>query len=264
MNLADCGLFRQTAYINGCWVEKRHTFTVFNPASDIPIAQIADLSADLVPSTIDAAHTALATWQSAGAHHRARILRRWFELILQHTEDLARLLVAEQGKPRHEALAEIRYGASFVEWFAEEAKRIDGDLLTSPQSSQRLMVMKQPVGVCAAITPWNFPVAMVTRKVAPALAAGCTVILKPAEQTPLSALALAELAHRAGVPAGVLNVLTCSAENVAQVGAALCASPVVRHLSFTGSTEIGRQLMAQCAPTMKSIRTRLQKVSSFR
>ena len=181
------------------------------------------------------------------------MLRRWFDLLIAHTEDLGRLMTAEQGKPFAEAKGEVAYGASFIEWFAEEAKRVNGETLPQFDNNRRLLVMKQPIGVCAAITPWNFPLAMITRKVAPALAAGCTVVIKPAELTPLTALAAAELALRAGIPAGVLNILTADSDNSIEIGKALCESDVVRHLSFTGSTEVGRILMQQCAPTIKKL-----------
>ena len=181
------------------------------------------------------------------------MLRRWFDLLMEHQEDLARIMTAEQGKPLAEARGEVAYGASFVEWFAEEAKRVNGETLQQSNPAQRLLVLRQPIGVCAAITPWNFPLAMITRKVAPALAAGCTVLIKPAELTPLTALAACELAVRAGIPAGVLNILSADADNSVAIGKVLCASDVVRHLSFTGSTEVGRILMAQCAPTVKKL-----------
>ncbi len=180
-------------------------------------------------------------------------MRKWFELMLAHADDLAALMTAEQGKPLAEAKGEVIYGASFIEWFAEEAKRVSGDVPASTWRDKRMVVLKQPIGVCASITPWNFPIAMITRKVAPALAAGCTIVIKPAEQTPLSALALAELAQRAGIPAGVLNVVTADAERSIEVGQVLCSSPIVRHLSFTGSTPVGRILMQQCAPTVKKL-----------
>jgi succinate-semialdehyde dehydrogenase/glutarate-semialdehyde dehydrogenase len=180
-------------------------------------------------------------------------MRKWFDLIVANADDLAALMTAEQGKPLAEAKGEVMYGASFIEWFAEEAKRVNGDVLASPAADRRLITLKQPIGVCAAITPWNFPIAMITRKIAPALAAGCTIVIKPAEQTPLSALALAELANRAGIPAGVINVLTADSENSIAIGKVLCDSPKVRHLSFTGSTPVGRILMAQSAPTIKKL-----------
>ncbi|MFC2973126.1 aldehyde dehydrogenase family protein, partial [Azotobacter bryophylli] len=199
---------------------------------------------------IEAAERALPAWRALTAKARSQKLRRWFELMLEHQDDLARLMTLEQGKPLAEAKGEIAYAASFLEWFAEEAKRVYGDTIPGHQSDKRLIVLKQPIGVCAAITPWNFPSAMITRKAGPALAAGCTMVLKPASQTPFSALALAELAERAGIPAGVLNVVTGSA---GEVGGELTSNPVVRKLSFTGSTEIGRQLMAECARDIKKV-----------
>ncbi len=202
---------------------------------------------------IAAANAALPAWRAKTGKDRAAILRRWYDLIVANADDLAAIMTAEQGKPLAEAHGEVIYGASFLEWFAEEAKRINGDVLASPSGDKRMVVLRQAVGVCASITPWNFPIAMITRKVAPALAAGCTIIVKPAEQTPLSALALAELAHRAGVPKGVFNIVTADSANSIAVGKALCESDVVRHLSFTGSTPVGRILMSQCAPTVKKV-----------
>jgi succinate-semialdehyde dehydrogenase/glutarate-semialdehyde dehydrogenase len=202
---------------------------------------------------IAAANAAWPAWRSKTAKERSIILRKWFDLLMANQEDLGRIMTAEQGKPFAEAKGEVAYGASFVEWFAEEAKRVNGETLPQFDNNRRLMVIKQPIGVCAAITPWNFPLAMITRKVAPALAAGCTVVIKPAELTPLTALAAAELAMRAGIPAGVLNMLTADGANSIAVGKVLCASDVVRHISFTGSTEVGRILMAQSAPTVKKL-----------
>ncbi|MCY1418001.1 Succinate-semialdehyde dehydrogenase [NADP(+)] GabD [compost metagenome] len=199
---------------------------------------------------IEAANAALEGWRAKTAKERAQILRRWFELLLEHEDDLAQLMTFEQGKPLHEALGEIRYAASFIEWFAEEGKRIYGDVIPSPSADKRLLVIKQGIGVCAAITPWNFPAAMITRKAAPALAAGCTLVIKPANETPFSALALVELAERAGVPAGVINVVTGDAP---AIGAQLTGHPLVRKLSFTGSTPVGRLLMGQCAETIKKV-----------
>ena len=204
-------------------------------------------------AAIAAADKAWAPWRAKPAKERHAVLMKWFALIVGATDDLARILTAEQGKPLAEARGEVGYGASFVEWFAEEAKRVYGETIPTTDPTKRYLVLKQPVGVCAAITPWNFPIAMITRKVAPALASGCTVVIKPAEQTPLSALALAELAQRAGMPAGVLNVVTADGANSILVGKSLCASDTVRHLSFTGSTEVGRILMKQCAPTIKKL-----------
>jgi len=251
--LNDPALLRTHAYINGQWVDTDAHFPIHNPADGTLLAQVANLGVVATEQAIDAANAAWPAWRALPARKRAFFLRNWYQLILEHQQDLATLMTAEQGKPFAEALGEITYGASFVEWFAEEAKRIEGDVLASPASDRRLLVLKQPVGVCAAITPWNFPMAMITRKIAPALAAGCTILIKPAEQTPLSALALAELAHRAGIPAGVLNVLTADAEQSIAVGKTLCASPIVRKLTFTGSTEVGRILMQQSAPTIKKL-----------
>jgi len=214
---------------------------------------VANLGAAEAEAAIAAAARALPGWRSLTAKARSAILMKWFALITQHAEDLARLMTAEQGKPLAEARGEVAYGASFVEWFAEEAKRIGGETIPTTDNNKRFLVIRQPIGVCAAITPWNFPVAMITRKTAPALAAGCTVVVKPAEQTPLCTLALAELAQRAGVPAGVFNVITADSAGSIEIGRVLCASPTVRHLSFTGSTEVGRLLAAQCAPTVKRV-----------
>ncbi len=253
--LANCSLLREKALIGGAWccAEAPAHFEVCNPATGERLALVADLDERDARRAIDVAAAAGPAWRALTGKERGRHLRRWFALIEEHSEELAQLLTAEQGKPLAEARGEIIYAASFVEWFAEEARRICGDVLESPIPGRRMVVLKQPVGVCAAITPWNFPAAMVTRKVAPALAAGCTVILKPAEQTPLTALALAELAQRAGLPPGVFNVLTASAAHTPRIGAELTAHPQVRKLSFTGSTEVGRLLMAQCAPTIKKL-----------
>jgi succinate-semialdehyde dehydrogenase/glutarate-semialdehyde dehydrogenase len=214
---------------------------------------VANLGGADAEAAIAAANAAWPAWKGKTAKERSIILRKWFDLLMANQEDLARIMTAEQGKPFAEAKGEIAYGASFVEWFAEEAKRVNGETLPQFDNNRRLMVIKQPIGVCAAITPWNFPLAMITRKVAPALAAGCTVLIKPAELTPLTALAAAELAIRAGIPAGVLNMITADSEQSIAVGKVICASDVVRHLSFTGSTEVGRILMAQSAPTVKKL-----------
>lgn len=253
MQLSDSTLLRTQAFIDGQWVDADHgkTFPVINPADQRPLAAVADLGEAQTLQAIAAANAALADWRARTARERATILRAWFALIMAHQEDLARLLSAEQGKPLTESRGEIAYGASFIEWFAEEARRVYGDVVPHDRQGRRLLVLRQPIGVVAAITPWNFPNAMITRKVAPALAAGCTVVVKPAAETPLSALALAELARRAGVPAGVLNVVTGS--DAPAIGAALTTSPLVRKLSFTGSTAVGKQLMAQCAATMKRV-----------
>ena len=251
--LADPALLKTAAYINGAWVTGEGTFDVYDPATGKTIASVANLTQQAAGVAIDAANKAWPLWRDKTAKERAAILMEWYRLQMLHTDDLARIMTAEQGKPLAEAKGEVAYGASFVEWFAEEGRRIYGETIPSTDQNRRLLVLKQPIGVCAAITPWNFPIAMITRKVAPALAAGCTVVIKPAEQTPLSALALAELAHRAGLPAGVLNVLTADSQRSIEIGKLLCSSDTVRHLSFTGSTEVGRILAAQCAPTIKKI-----------
>ncbi len=253
MQLRDPELLRQSAFIDGAWVRGATTFEVADPASGEVLAHVPDLGADEARRAIDAANAAWPAWRALTAARRSAVLRAWLELILANIDDLAQLITREQGKPLAEARSETAYAASFIEWFAEEGKRVYGDIIPAPSGDRRILVMKQPVGVCAAITPWNFPAAMITRKVAPALAAGCTVVVKPAEQTPLTALALAELAFRAGFPPGVINVVTGSAAAAPIIGGELTANPVVRKLSFTGSTEIGRLLMAQCAPTVKKL-----------
>lgn len=249
--LQDPSLLQTRAYINGQWLDAAQTFTVHNPATGAPIAEVADMDAAATQVAIDAAAAALPAWRALSPKKRSQILRTWFELLLAHQHDLARIMTAEQGKPLAEAIGEVRYAANFVEWFAEEAKRVYGETIASFEAGKRNMVLRQPIGVCAAITPWNFPLAMITRKVAPALAAGCTVVVKPAELTPLSATAATILAEKAGIPPGVINIITTS--DAATVGQVLCASDTVRHLSFTGSTEVGRILMAQCAPTIKKV-----------
>jgi succinate-semialdehyde dehydrogenase / glutarate-semialdehyde dehydrogenase len=251
--LNDTTLLRNQAYLNGEWVDAESVFAVVNPASGKTIVSVPNMGADDARKAIDAANAAFPSWSAKTAKERAAVMRKWFELLLLHANDLAALMTTEQGKPLLEAKGEVLYGASFIEWFAEEAKRVCGDVMQSTWSDKRMVVLKQPIGVCAAITPWNFPIAMITRKVAPALAAGCSIVIKPAEQTPLSALALAELAHRAGLPPGVLNVITADAERSIEVGKVLCDSPIVRHLSFTGSTPVGRILMQQSAPTVKKL-----------
>ena len=251
--LNDAGLLKTDALIGGEWVAGGARFDVVDPATGIKLADVANLGGADSDAAIVAADKAWAPWRTKTAKERHAVLMKWFSLIVANADDLARILTAEQGKPLAEARGEVIYGASFIEWFAEEAKRVYGETIPTTDNGKRYIVLKQAVGVCAAITPWNFPIAMITRKVAPALAAGCTVVIKPAEQTPLSALALAELAQRAGMPAGVLNVVTADAANSILVGNSLCASPVVRHLSFTGSTEVGRILMKQCAPTIKKM-----------
>ncbi|WP_136685638.1 NADP-dependent succinate-semialdehyde dehydrogenase [Falsirhodobacter xinxiangensis] len=245
-------LLRQKSYINGRWIDAPDSRTdlIRNPATGEAVGSVPVLGADEARAAIAAAERALPAWRALTAKDRAALLRRWFELVLAHQEDLALLMVAEQGKPLAEARGEIQYAASFIEWFAEEAKRTYGDIIPSPQADKRILVLKQPIGVTAAITPWNFPSAMVTRKAAPALAAGCTMVLKPAPQTPFSALALAQLAHQAGIPAGVFNVVTGDA---VAIGGELTGNPVVRKLSFTGSTGVGRMLMAQCAHDVKKL-----------
>jgi succinate-semialdehyde dehydrogenase/glutarate-semialdehyde dehydrogenase len=251
--LTDPGLLQRDARIGGQWQGGPSRFAVTDPASGALLAEVANLGAAETQAAIDAAQAALPAWAALPAKQRTAALQRWAALLHQHAEDLARLMTAEQGKPLAEARGEIGFGASFIEWFAEEARRVYGETIPTTDPDKRYWVLRQPIGVCAAITPWNFPVAMITRKVAPALAAGCTVVVKPAEQTPLCALALAELARRAGLPDGVLNVVTGDGAQSVAIGQQLCASTVVRHLSFTGSTEVGRILMAQCAPTVKKL-----------
>ena len=251
--LKDPTLLKTDALINGEWIQGSSRFDVMDPATGIKLADVANLGPADAEVAIAAANAAWPAWKAKTAKERSIILRKWFDLLMAHQDDLARIMTAEQGKPFAEARGEIAYGASFVEWFAEEAKRVNGETLPQFDNNRRLMVIKQPIGVCAAITPWNFPLAMITRKVAPALAAGCTVIIKPAELTPLTALAAAELAIRAGIPSGVLNMITADAANSITVGKVICASDVVRHISFTGTTEVGRILMAQSAPTVKKM-----------
>jgi succinate-semialdehyde dehydrogenase / glutarate-semialdehyde dehydrogenase len=248
----DQNLFREAAYVDGQWLAAKSgkTFPVDNPATGEIIANVPDLGAQETRQAIEAAHRAFPGWSKKTAKERAVVLRKWFDLILANQEDLARLMTLEQGKPLAESRAEVAYAGAFIEWFAEEGKRIYGDTIPQHQADKRIIVIKQPVGVVAAITPWNFPLAMIARKVGPALAAGCTLVIKPAEQTPLSALALAALGERAGVPKGVLNVITGSPQ---EIGAELTSNPIVRKLTFTGSTEVGKLLMAQCAGTIKKI-----------
>lgn len=252
-HLKDVSLFREDAFINGKWTKAQSgtTFSVNNPATGDIIANVANLTGKDAELAIAAAEQALVGWRSKTAKDRALVMRKWFDLIIANTEDLAILMTLEQGKPLVESRGEVAYGASFVEWFAEESKRVTGAILETTWSDKRMLVLKQPIGVCVAITPWNFPIAMITRKIAPAIAAGCTMVIKPAEQTPLCALALAELAQRAGMPAGVVNIIPADADQSIAIGKVVCASPTIRHLSFTGSTEVGRILMAQCAPTVK-------------
>ena len=250
--LADSKLFRQACYIDGAWVDARGgaTINVDNPATGETIGVVPKLGASETRTAIEAAARAFPAWRNTTAKERAAVMRRWFDLMMANQEDLARLMTTEQGKPLVESRGEVGYAASFLEWFGEEAKRVYGDTIPGPQADKRIVVIKQPIGVVACITPWNFPLAMITRKAGPAIAAGCTVVLKPASQTPFSALALAELAERAGLPKGVLNVITGAA---AEIGGELTSNPVVRKLSFTGSTETGKLLMAQCASTVKKI-----------
>ncbi len=254
-SLADGGLLKTDAYIDGAWraAHSAARFPVSNPADGLKLAEVANCGRAEADAAIEAAARAWPDWRRKTAKERAAVMRAWFQLIMAHQEDLAKLMTAEQGKPMAESRGEIAYGASFVEWFAEEAKRIYGDTIPTVANDRRLLVFKEPIGVAAAITPWNFPNAMITRKVAPALAAGCTVVVKPAEQTPLSALALAELAGRAGIPPGVFNVVPADEARSIEVGKALCESPTVRKLSFTGSTAVGRILMQQSAPTLKKL-----------
>jgi succinate-semialdehyde dehydrogenase/glutarate-semialdehyde dehydrogenase len=252
LKLEDPKLLRQQCYVNGAWVDARGggTLPVTNPATGAALGTVPAFGAADAEAAVAAAHAAFPAWAAKTAKERAVLLRRWYELIMANAADLATLMTAEQGKPLAESKGEIAYAASFVEWFAEEAKRVYGDVIPGHQADKRILVLRQPVGVIAAITPWNFPAAMITRKVAPALAAGCTAVCKPATQTPYSAFALAELAHRAGIPPGVLNVVTGPAR---EVGGVLTGDARVRKLSFTGSTEIGKLLMAQCSKTMKKV-----------
>jgi len=253
--LKDKNLLKGDAFIGGKWLQAKSgkVFSVTNPATGEEIAQVPNLDVADALEAVELAETAFTQWRTKTGKERAAVMRKWFDLITEHTEDLGIIMSFEQGKPLVEAKGEIHYGSSFIEWFAEEAKRVTGAIPSSTWEDKRLMVLKQPIGVCVAITPWNFPSAMITRKVSPALAAGCSIVIKPAEQTPLSALALAELASRAGVPDGVINILTADAHNSIAIGKALCDSQVVKHLSFTGSTEVGKLLMMQCAPTVKKI-----------
>lgn len=250
MKLTDAKLFRQQCYIDGAWVDADGggTIPVENPANGERLGTVPKMGAAETRRAIAAADAALPAWRAKTAKERAGILRKWFELMMANQEDLARLMTAEQGKPLTESRGEIAYAASFIEWFAEEGKRIYGDTIPSHGADKRIIVLKQPIGVCGAITPWNFPAAMITRKAGPALASGCTMVLKPASQTPYSALALCELAERAGVPKGVFSCVTGAAK---EIGGEITANPIVRKVTFTGSTEIGKLLMAQCAGTVK-------------
>jgi succinate-semialdehyde dehydrogenase / glutarate-semialdehyde dehydrogenase len=250
LSLKDPKLFREQCYIDGEWVGGQKTIPVHNPATGAVLGTVPNLGAAETRRAIDAAERAWPAWRAKTAKERATILRKWFDLMMANQEDLAQILTAEQGKPLAEARGEIAYGASFIEWFAEEAKRVYGDTIPAPWADKRILVIKQPIGVAALITPWNFPNAMITRKAGPALASGCPAVIKPASQTPYSALAMAELGERAGIPKGVLNVITGDSK---AIGAELCANPKVRKLSFTGSTETGRILMRQSADTIKKL-----------
>ncbi len=255
LKLADPDLLRTKAFVGGEWVAARSgdTLPVTNPADGSVVAEVPDMGAADARAAIEAANAAFAEWRARTAKERAVILREWFERMTAAREDLATIMTAEQGKPLAEALGEVAYGASFVEWFSEEARRTYGDMIPAHARDKRIAVIRQPIGVSAAITPWNFPIAMITRKVAPALAAGCPIVVKPAEDTPLCALAIALLAERAGVPAGVLSVVTASADRAAEVGGELTANPIVRKVSFTGSTPVGKLLMRQSADTVKKV-----------
>jgi len=255
MQLNDPDLLRHQAYIDGQWCDAPDgsTTEIFNPANGESLGRVPNLGAEETRRAIEAAQAAQPAWRALTAKERAARLRTWYELMLANQDDLAQIMTAEQGKPLAEARGEVLYAASFIEWFAEEAKRVYGDTIPGHQADKRLIVTKEPIGVAAAITPWNFPAAMITRKAGPALAAGCAMVLKPAPQTPFSALALAVLAERAGIPAGLFSVLPADAERSREVGGELCANPIVRKLSFTGSTGVGIKLMEQCAPTLKKL-----------
>jgi succinate-semialdehyde dehydrogenase/glutarate-semialdehyde dehydrogenase len=250
--LKDPRLLREQAYVNGAWVDadSHKRITVDNPADGLPVGAVPEMGAAETKRAIEAAEAALPAWRALTGKERSVVLRKWFDLMVAHADDLAAILTAEQGKPLAEAKGEVLYGASFIEWFAEEAKRVYGDVIPSPWPDKRIVVIKQPIGVVGAITPWNFPNAMITRKAGPALAAGCTMVLKPASQTPLSALALGELAARAGIPKGVFNVVT---GNARAIGGEMTSNPTVRKITFTGSTEIGRVLMRQSADQIKKL-----------
>ena len=262
LNLNDASLLRQQAWIDGAWcdADDGKTVPVINPATGETLGTVPHMGAQETRRAIDAAQAAWPAWRKKTARERALILRKWNDLMLDNADDLAAIMTAEQGKPLAESKGEIAYAASFLEWFGEQAKRIEGDVLESPARDRRIVVTKEPIGVCAAITPWNFPAAMITRKVGPALAAGCPIVLKPAELTPYSALALAVLADRAGVPKGVFSIVIGDSK---AIGAEMCANPIVRKLSFTGSTQVGRLLMEQCAPTVKKLSLELGGNASF-
>jgi succinate-semialdehyde dehydrogenase/glutarate-semialdehyde dehydrogenase len=250
MKLSNPSLFRESCYVDGAWIQVSRVIEVTNPVDGSKIGTVPALGAEETARAIAAADAAWPAWRAITAKQRAGILRKWFELIMENQEDLATLMTSEQGKPLTESRGEIAYAASFIEWFAEEGKRIYGDTMQHPLPGRRIVVLKQPIGVVATITPWNFPAAMITRKCGPALAAGCTVVCKPASQTPYTALALAELAEAAGIPKGVLNVITGPSS---EIGAELTGNPTVRKLSFTGSTEVGKKLIEQCASTVKKV-----------
>jgi succinate-semialdehyde dehydrogenase/glutarate-semialdehyde dehydrogenase len=254
MDLSDKSLLRSQCYIDGSWVDGGDKLDITNPANGDVVSSVPRLGAAETEQAVAAAAAAMKGWAAKTAKERSVILRRWFELQIEHQEDLAQIMTAEQGKPLTEARGEVAYGASFIEFFAEEGKRIYGDTIPTHKADARIIVTRQPVGVVAAITPWNFPIAMITRKAGPALAAGCTIVCKPASETPLCALALAELGERAGIPAGVFNVITGSARDI---GGVLTSSPTVRVMTFTGSTEIGKVLMQQCATTVKKVHLEL-------
>ena len=250
MKIIDQDLFKTKAFIDGKWIDSddRSTFPVINPATGEVICEVVSCGKNETRRAIEAAEKARPSWQKIPIKEKANILRKWFELMVEAQEDLAQILTAEQGKPLFESRGEIAYGANFIEWFAEEGKRIYGDIIPPPSNDKRIVVIKQPVGVVACITPWNFPNAMLTRKIAPALAAGCTVVCKPANATPLSALAFTELAVRAGVPRGVINIVV---GKTSEIGKEMTSNPIVKKLTFTGSTPIGKKLMADCAATVK-------------
>jgi succinate-semialdehyde dehydrogenase/glutarate-semialdehyde dehydrogenase len=252
MNLKDQALLRHQAFIDGEWqsADNGATFEVVDPSNGASLGTVPHMGAAETRRAIDAANAAWPAWRKKTAKERAAIMRRWYDLMIENADDLAMILTTEQGKPLAEAKGEIMYAASFIEWFAEEGKRVAGDTLASPAADKRIVVTKEPIGVCAAITPWNFPAAMITRKVGPALAAGCPIVVKPAEATPFSAFAMAVLAERAGVPKGVLNILTGDPK---AIGGEMTSNPIVRKLSFTGSTAVGRLLAAQSAPTVKKV-----------
>lgn len=251
MEIKDKSLFRTEAYINGEWIKKESSFSVYNPYDGKEIAQVSDCTKEDTESAIAAAHLAYKVWSGYTANKRSRILQNWHKLIFENVKDLAYILTIEQGKPLPESIGEIKYGASYIEWFAEEAKRVYGDVIPGQTRKNRITVIKQPVGIVGAITPWNFPSAMITRKISPALAAGCTVVIKPSEYTPLSALALAELADRAGFPPGVINIIPTN--NAAAIGQALTSHPKVKKISFTGSTRVGKLILKQSADQVKKV-----------